>query len=561
MADAPRVASPGVQAPRSRRAARWRVAGLLAGVVLGAALGVIWVLGIERQDPPSGPGAPVVRALYYQALDGAVVALDATTGITRTLLAPPPVLTRLLDVSPGGRQVAYLRTNRPLTATIWYAPLTETLVLAGAGADPQGAERAVPFPDAGLQPYATDFLEDDTLLVRTSTPQRDGSDLYLYDTAHGTTRLLAARILRLFVFRDLGVLLYSQTLTTTGGPNPNLSPRTEGLWALDLRGVRLPQPVATWTLDYGGAGVEAWPAPAHQAIIYSRLLAYPAEGRGQFNTPEWATFALEVLPVRPWNTPTPVATFTSFSAYGGELAPDPGGDAARYYLRWAGPRSTPLPGTPVYSPSSQPFAARWSELRWAGADSAPRLVPLTLPPPLSGPAAFIAGGAVIAAREGRWSPFENPTPLTDTVHLYDPASGRGATITVSTAVLLWPYVYALDDRLLVISAAPAPVRPNAPLIDLQLALGEPTADSWHFRPLGPIPAASNEDLTVYGLTPDRASVLIGLPAPAPAAATPWLVPRNRAPFVTALYRVRLDGGGWQPLGEALPFAVVPYPHD
>ena len=95
-----------------------------------------------------------------------------------------------------------------------------------------------------------------------------------------------------------------------------------------------------------------------------------------------------------------------------------------------------------------------------------------------------------------------------------------------------------------------------------LWLGEPTADSWTFRSLGPYPASPLSGLEVFGLTPDGRSVLLGMPQRATEESRPWVMAlAGGSQYITALYRVRLDGSGWEPIAQALPFGIIPRSKD
>jgi hypothetical protein len=549
MREQSRVELPPEGAPPRRPPGRWVAAALLIGI-LGATLVGVWALAVPGPAAPPAPDPAGVRALYYQALDGAVRALDPATGVTRTLVRAPAVVSRLVAVSPGGQRVALLRSNRPLTATVWYAPLTETLYLDGVGA----AARAVPLPDPGASPVEATFLDDDTLLVQTRPPRADQRpDLYRYDLATGTTRLLARELVRLFPFPELGVLLYTRQLD---GPRSMSAgaPRTEGLWAL-APAAPTPQPIATWVIDYPGAAVAAWAVPTQRAILYTRLLDYTLDTRSRPERVDRATFALEALPAAPLGPPTPVATFTTFSAFYSALAypPHPGADAA--YLRWYAPRPTPLPGTPAWVSSQEEAPGRWGIVRWT--DGGPHLAPWPLPTPFAEHGSFVRGSTLLLARAGRWSPWDNPSPPTDTVRLYDLASGRQAEITVSSAVLPWQYVYPLGERLLVVDAPPGAINPRVPTLTLTLRLGEPTADSWRFHSLGALPPVPDPALDVYGLTADAVAVLVGLPQTAPVDLSPWRATLGNGNQVTALYRLPLDGGPPVLLAWAFPTGIFP----
>src|SRR5512142_179125 len=87
--------------PRPASRFRWWWAGIGLVILLGVGR-LAWGLWAAQPDPPPAVPAPVARTLTYQEPDLSVVTLDIATGITRTLLARPPVDTQLLDLSPDG---------------------------------------------------------------------------------------------------------------------------------------------------------------------------------------------------------------------------------------------------------------------------------------------------------------------------------------------------------------------------------------------------------------------------------------------------------------------------
>src|SRR5262245_7762340 len=106
-------------------------------------VGVAWALAGAAARPPATLAPQVAHTLYYQGTGGALLALDVATGVTHTLVPRQAQDIRLLDVSPDGQQVAFMQTTRPVTATVWYAPITNTVRIRLRGEAP----RTVPLRD------------------------------------------------------------------------------------------------------------------------------------------------------------------------------------------------------------------------------------------------------------------------------------------------------------------------------------------------------------------------------------------------------------------------------
>src|SRR5690349_6403993 len=77
--------------------ALWGILGGI-GVLIVLGIGGVWLA--TRPAPTAPTIAPLIQSLVYQDLDGAVLSVDATSGVTRTLLPRGQFQTRLLDVSP-----------------------------------------------------------------------------------------------------------------------------------------------------------------------------------------------------------------------------------------------------------------------------------------------------------------------------------------------------------------------------------------------------------------------------------------------------------------------------
>jgi hypothetical protein len=549
---------------------------ILAVLAVGGLLfvaGVAWALAGAATRPPAAPAPAQVQTLYYQGVDGALLALDVTTGVTRTLVPRQAQYTRLLDVSPDGQRVAFMQSTRPITATVWYAPVTETVRIRVQGEAP----RTVPIRDPLVVPESATFLADETLVVVGRTDRRLLAQIYLYDAAGGTSRLLAEQVETHFALPDQGLLLYTQTLEGPEDNQPFGNPRRMALQALDVGGALAPRTLATWALGQAGWPVAVWPDPAHNVVYFTTL--QPGEQDNPYWSDLWNPIALHALPVRPLGTPRPVATFASESFPPVLRFSDSG-----RYLHWYLARATPLPSTPrgmaFANPSPPP--QRFGELRWDNGQG-PALVEAPLPLDLTRGGGFIPGSdqviglpsappapptatpAASPPRGGvRFTPTATPPPAL-TLQIYDPAQRRVRMIVVGTAST-WLLVRngpavggvrALGDRLLV--AGPAWMAGGTPPVaaaaePLQLLLGRLEGDVWRFSSLGElgmVGAGRTLELDFYGVTPDGAAVVFGAAG----------VPRNGAvaapgTLVTTLYRARLDGGGLQPLGLAAQNAPV-----
>ena len=553
---------------------------LLAGVGLLLAGGIgLWLA--TRPAPIAPAAAPLVQSLIYQDLDGAILSVDATSGVTRTLLPPGPFLTRLLDASPDGLSLAYVESSRPTTATLWYAPVTDTVRVRGRG----GAARTVRLPTLGLQPDDATFLDDDTLALLAGRGRNDLRQLYLYSLESGTTRLLAAAVSRVFPLPDQAMLLYTHELTGPGVFNPGGSPRVVELAALEVGGALTPQPVAAWSLRQDGDAAQVWPDPAHNTVFFTALDTPPSVDQAWGNP--WYPMEILALPVHPLGTPQPVATFTTEFLSGVE----PSGSGR--YLTWLLPRPTPLPGTPAAFRLNTPAPQRLGEVRWA--NGPPSLAELPLPGS-SQSLNFVAGGDLLTYWErpvpgrdfgavtvvpsggtpvpGRATiaaanrtPTPSP-PAARQIVVLDPATGQRSALTVAFNTT-WHSpgagpqtgeAVALDDRLLLIGPDPAggAATPGATPVPQHLLLAQRAGDGWRVRSLGPVGVPTLFDpiqIEFHGLTPDRNAVILSRPSDERLAQA-TVFGADRA---TLLYRVPLAGGPWTLLGQALPDRpIVPH---
>jgi hypothetical protein len=555
----------------------WLPAG--GGLLILALVAGVWLATRPAPTPPLA--APQVQSLTYQDLDGAILSVDATSGVTRTLLPRGGFVTRLLDASPDGLSLAYIESTRPTTATVWYAPVTDTVRVRGRG----GSSRTVRLTPPGLHPTEATFLDDDTLAVQAGRGRNVLSQLYLYSQDSGTTRLLAGGVSRVFPLPDQNMLLYTHELTGPGVFNPGGSPRVVELAALEVSGSLTPQPVATWALSQEGDPVQVWPVPAHDRIFYTTLNAPPAGGT---TVPGNAyPVAIMALPVRPLGSPQRVATFTT-EFLGGAVNPRGSGR----YLTWVLPRPTPLPGTPAAFRVSTPAPLRLGEVRWAG--DQPSLAELPLPEPGQF-MIFVAGGDWLTYRTGPVPGFDfgavtvvpsggspvpgratiaaanrTPTPrppVAGPVAVLDPATGQ-RTILSAAFNTVWHSAQggpqtgealALDDRLLLIGPDPAggAVTPGPTPVPQHLLLAQRAGGDWRVTSLGPVGAPTLQnpiEIVFYGLTPDRTALILGRPSEERTLVTP-----TGADRATLIYRVPLVGGPWTLLGQALPDSpIVPH---
>lgn len=580
-APSPAPAAP-VPAPRRLAAgtgrARW---GLLlgAGLLILALVAGAWLATRPAATPPLA--APLVQSLAYQDLDGAILSVDATSGVTRTLLPPGPFATRLLDASPDGLSLAYVESTRPTTATVWYAPVTDTVRVRGRG----GSPRTVRLPPPGLHPNEAAFLDDDTLAVVAGRGRNVLSQLFLYSQDSGTTRLLAEGVSQVFPLPDQTMLLYTHELTGPGVFNPGGSPRVVELAALEVGGALTPQPVAAWSLRQEGDPVVVWPDPAHNTVFYTRLDTPPAVDQPWGNP--WFPLALMALPVRPLGTPQPVATFTSGFPSGGV---QPSGSGR--YLTWLLPRPTPLPGTPAAFRLNTPAPQRLAAVRWA--DGKPALAELPLPvsgqylrftpggdlliywgAPVPGRdfgavTVVPSGGSPVPGRATIAAANRTPTPrppAAGDLQVVDPATGQHLPL-IAAFNTAWhsPQVgpqtgeaVALDDRLLLLGPDPAggAATPGPTPAPQHLLLAQRAGDGWRVRSLGPVgvPTLQNPlEIVFYGLTPDRTALILSRPSDDRTVVTP-----TGADRAVLLYRVPLAGGDWTLLGQARPDSPI-LPH-
>jgi hypothetical protein len=547
---------------------------LIAGGGLLLVIGVgLWLATRPAPTPPTT--APLVQSLIYQDPDGAILSVEATTGVTRTLLPPGAFATRLLDASPDGLSLAYVESSRPTTATVWYAPVTDTVRVRGRG----GVARTVRLPTPGLQPDQATFLDDDTLALLAGRGRNDLRQLYLYSLESGTTRPLADAVSRVFPLPAQDMLLYTHELTGPGVLNPGGSPRVVELAALEVGGALTPQPVAAWSLRQEGEPVTVWPDAAHSTVFFTALDTPPNIDAAWGNP--WYPTEIMALPVHPLGTPQPVATFTSEFVGGGVVQSGSG-----RYLTWLLPRPTPLPGTPAAFRLNTPAPQRLGEVRWA--EGRPGVAELPLP--VSGQyVRFIAGGdpliywgvpvpgrdfgevtvvpsggtpapgrATIAAANR--TPTPRP-PEAGQLQVVDPATGQGAPLTV--AFNTWWHslqvgspggeVVALDDRLLILGPDPAggAATPGPTPAPQHLLLAQRAGTGWRVRSLGPVGVPTLLDpleIVFYGLTPDQTALILS-----------YQPTRREGDRRTLIYRVPLDGGTWTQIGQALlDSPVVPH---
>lgn len=564
--------APGRGAPR----ALWGVAGGI-GLLLLVGIGAVWLATRPSPTPPTS--APVVQSLAYQDLNGALLSVDATSGVTRTLLPRGPFQTRLLDVSPDSLSVAYIDTDRPITATVWYTPVVETLRVRGRG----GAIRTVRLPTPGLLLDAAAFVDDDTLALLAGRGRSDLRQLFLYSLESGTTRLISRGVDRFFPLPDQAMLLYTHELTGSGLRDPGGNPRVVELAALEVGGALTPQPLAQWSVRQAGEAAAVWPDPAHQRVYYTRLDTPPTMDQA-WNNP-WYPVTLMTLPVRPLSTPQPVATLTSEFLNGAVQWSETG-----RYLIWSKARPTVGPSTPTGIRQLTPVPQGLGEIRWVAGQ--PSLAELPVPAP-NRPLSFVAGGdlvnyldadppgrdfgGVIVVNGGTTVPDRatiaaanrTPTPIPPaggSTQIYDPATGQRTELTVAFntgwdkagPLVQTELALALDDRLLVIGPDPTgdPPADGTPA-PTHLLLVQRSGSGWQTRSLGAVGTPTRTEPIVFeffGLTPDHTAVILSRPSAArtlPAA--PGL---DRA---TLIYRVPLAGGPWTLLGQALPARpVVPH---
>jgi hypothetical protein len=518
-----------------------------------------------------------VQSLIYQDLDGAILSLDATSGVTRTLLPPQSFVTRLLDASPDSLSLAYIESSRPITATVWYAPVTDTVRVRGRG----GTTRTVRLTTPGLHPTDATFLDDDTLAVVGQRTRTTLNQLFLYSLDSGTTRPLAADVDSIFPLLEQGMLLYTHEITGPGVFNPGGSPRVVELAALEVGGSLTPQPISTWAISQEGGPVTVWADAAHNMVFFTTLNT-PPQVVSAFPGGLYPV-AIMALPVRPLGTPQPVATFASVFPSG---AVEPSGSGR--YLAWDLARSTVLPGTPPAARFATPIPQALGEVRWS--EGKPRLAGLPVPVS-SEPVDFVAGGDLLTYREGPVPGFNvgavtvvpsggtpppgratiaaanrTPTPppaLAGGVQVYDPASGQHAGLTVAFNTW-WHSAQAggqlgealgLDDRLLLIG--PDPAGGGASPAPQHLLLAQRAGDGWRVTSLGPVGTPTllqPIELVFYGLTPDRRAVILSRPGD--DRTVPTVTGPDR---VTLIYRVPLTGGDWTLLGQALPASPI-LPH-
>ncbi len=578
MALAPPPASPPTPSPAPRKAkvGSGRVLGGLLtliglGLVLG--LGAVWLA--TRPAPTPAVPAPLVQSLVYQDVGGAILSVDATTNVTRTLLPTGRLTTRLLDTSPDGLSLAYIESSRPTTATLWYLPVTNTVRLRGRG----GTTRTVRLPAGAAEPQDGLFLDDDTLAVTTRRARSSLRDLYLYAAAEGTSRLLATNVARIFPLPEQGLVLYTHELTGPGVIDPGGNARVVELAALEVSGALTPQPLAAWSLSQPGDPVQIWPDPAHNTVFYTTIDTPPTLNRAWTNA--WFPVRIMALPIHPLGTPQPVATFTSESVGGAvELG------AAGHTLTWVKARPTVLPSTPFTARLSTPIPQGWGMLRWDG--DKPSLVERPLPDP-NLPLSFVVGSnlltigqdplpgtalvgltvipnggtavpdrATIAAANRTPTP---PPPVAGRVQVLDPATGQSSALAIAFNTN-WAKVgpifqsgeaAALDDRLLLIGPDPAqgtPV-PGTPPAPAHLLLATQAGDGWRMTSLGAVGTPTllvPIEIQFYGLTPDRTAAILSRPGA-----------RRDPARVTQIYRVPLAGGDWTLLGQAVPDSPI-LPH-
>jgi hypothetical protein len=545
-----------------------------AGLLIVALIAGGWL--VTRPAPSLPSAAPRVQSLIYQDLDGAILSLDATSGVTRTLLPRGPFLTRLLDASPDSLSLAYIESTRPTTATVWYAPVTDTVRVRGRG----GTTRTIRLTTPGLYPTDATFLDDDTLAVQGQRSRTALDQLFLYSLDSGTMRPLATDVDSIFPLRDQAMLLYTHEITGPGVFNPGGSPRVVELAALEVGGSLTPQPISTWAISQEGGPVTVWADAAHNTVFFTTLNT-PPQVVSAFPGGLYPV-AIMALPVRPLGTPQPVATFTSEFPSG---AVEPSGSGRYLVLDLV--RPTVLPGTPPVVRQATPIPQALGEVRWS--DGKPRLAGLPVPA-ASEPMDFVAGGDLLTYHEGPVPGFDfgavtvvpsggtpppgratiaaanrTPTPapaVAGGVQVYDLAGGQHAALTV--AFNTWWHsaqaagqmgeALALDDRLLLIGPDPAGGTATAAQ---HLLLAARAGDGWRVTSLGPIGTPTllqPIELVFYGLTPDRRAVILS------RAGDDRTVPTVTGPDrVTLIYRVPLDGSDWTLLGQARPDSPI-LPH-
>jgi hypothetical protein len=565
------------QAPPAPPAAPSRRTLLIAGggiVGLLLVAVVAWAL-LGGGAPASTADAPVAATLYYQAVDNTILALDTTTGVTRTLMSRLAVQTRLLDVSPSGQNVAFIQSTRPVTATVWYEAITETVRIRVPGE----AVRGVPFPDPAFHPENARFISEDTLLVQGHISRHQLSRLYLYDVGQGTSRQLADEVDNYYVLPQQGLLLYTREVEGPGTLRPFNSPRVIELNVLDAGGALEPLPLATWSLRESGSPVQVWADPAHNTVFYT-VLQNPPGPQGEYWNNLWTPITLMALPVRPLGTPRPVATMTSDA-----LPPLMHLSDSHRYLFWYDARPTPLPGTTpdVSSGGAPPASSRLGELRWDG--SVPALRDKALPAELGPGGAFVAGsnliielGLVPATRvpTPRVSGGRRPLPVPPTptqplalkLQLYDPGNQQ-TTFLNAGSPLAWLRpgdeaqvggLLAVGDRLLlagpIVTPDGTPTRSRTPA-PFHLLAGRRDGGGWQLSSLGLLPEARAPEpgrpnaVTFFGLTPDRRAVILGV-TQVPTRDTP----NGATVDTTVVYRARLDGSGLERLGPAARNNIV-----